>query len=158
MLYRAVPRFISTRSVWQVPTPRSPACHGNTLRYIDVILSVHLSLSPSLPRSISPSVHLSLCPSLPQSISPSVHLLSPSPSPIFFHVLCSRSLVVHHGNPHMPVSNHQSGSHKGKPNKRNKEYNPDIHCGVWLESEGRHCVKSLTCKVEPSSVSLQMYG
>lgn len=27
------------------------------------------------------------------------------------------------------------------------EYNPNKHCGVWIEEERRHCVRSLTCKV-----------
>ena len=37
---------------------------------------------------------------------------------------------------------------KGKaPNKKAKDYCPDSHCGVWIDKEDRHCVKSLTCKV-----------
>ena len=27
------------------------------------------------------------------------------------------------------------------------EYDPNRHCGVWVEEEMRHCIHSLTCKV-----------
>jgi len=28
-----------------------------------------------------------------------------------------------------------------------REYDPDLHCGVWIETTEKQCTRSFTCKV-----------
>nr|XP_039262773.1 ataxin-7-like protein 1 [Styela clava] len=39
-----------------------------------------------------------------------------------------------------------------------REYDPNVHCGVWVKEENSHCTRSLTCKVHPRSAKRAVTG
>ncbi|CAI7997265.1 Ataxin-7-like protein 1 [Geodia barretti] len=42
--------------------------------------------------------------------------------------------------------------------RSSKEYDPNRHCGVWVEEEKRNCTRSLTCKFHPLSQKGRVQG
>ncbi|XP_015513515.1 ataxin-7-like protein 1 isoform X1 [Neodiprion pinetum] len=64
-----------------------------------------------------------------------------------------------------PVKSPGSGNHqrrkKPKPERsllKDREYDPDRHCGVWNDETGKPCTRSLTCKAHTVSLRRTVTG
>eukprot|EP00794_Sanderia_malayensis_P005848 gene5848-6547_t len=47
---------------------------------------------------------------------------------------------------------------KKQSNNKDKEYDPERHCGVWIEDQTRNCTRSLTCKTHSLSSRRDVSG
>ncbi|XP_011631348.1 ataxin-7-like protein 2 isoform X1 [Pogonomyrmex barbatus] len=115
----------------------------------------NLSVGGSLPISSSPRSPLESIPV--QTTSPNVA----GPSNI---VIASTSSGGSPSKSPGPSSNSSGGQPRRKRLKtdrsllKDREYDPDRHCGVWNEETGKPCTRSLTCKAHTVSLRRTVIG
>jgi len=157
-----LPNSLPTRTPVHIMPPKSNTLHHTT----PPATSVHAAeLRPSVGQSISntscsatTSVSMSLpltarpLPSAPLAMKPVFHT-HPLATPT---AAAEKMEVEPHPTHYITVSPLSKGSPKKpviikaalekKPTGREREYDPNKHCGVWDADAKRNCTRSLTCK------------
>ena len=57
-----------------------------------------------------------------------------------------------------PKKRKKSQTDKKSVSVKDREFNPDVHCGVWISEDKRNCTRSLTCKSHALSARRAVHG
>ncbi|XP_067927989.1 ataxin-7-like protein 2 [Watersipora subatra] len=81
-----------------------------------------------------------------------------SPKPLFSISESETSLINVHKQPKSPPKLHQITTFDKSIPCKDREYDPNRHCGCWLDEWGKHCTRSLTCKSHALSLRRKVPG
>ncbi|XP_029165792.1 ataxin-7-like isoform X2 [Nylanderia fulva] len=133
----------------------------------------NIKLNHTIVKRTADQTNLSASSSLPISLSPrspleSIQVQTASPNvtgPSSLINVSTNSSSSPGKSPGISSSNSSSGSQPRRKRLKtdrsllkDREYDPDRHCGVWNEETGKPCTRSLTCKAHTVSLRRTVVG